>query len=80
VQTITEKLLTYAPGRAVEYYGMPAVRQILRGASREDDRFRSIILGIVTSPPFQMRVRVTLPVDAADSAAPARLRLAQFDK
>ena len=55
VQTITEKLMTYGLGRSVEYYDMPAVRQIVRDASRDNYRFSSIVMGIVKSAPFQMR-------------------------
>jgi hypothetical protein len=54
VETITEKLMTYALGRSVEYYDMPAVRKIVRDAAREDRRFSSIVMGIVRSAPFQM--------------------------
>ncbi len=53
--TFTEKLLTYALGRGVEYYDAPAVRKILREARPKDFRFSSLILGIVNSRPFQMR-------------------------
>ena len=53
--TLTEKLLTFALGRGVEYYDAPAVREIVRDAERDDYRFSSIILGIVKSIPFQMR-------------------------
>jgi hypothetical protein len=52
---ITKTLLTYALGRGVEYYDAPAVRAILRDAAPQKYRFSSIVLGIVTSPPFQMR-------------------------
>ncbi len=52
---VTNKLLTYALGRGVEYYDAPAVRTILRDAAPTDYRFASIILGIVKSAPFQMR-------------------------
>jgi hypothetical protein len=55
VQTLTEKLMTYALGRSVEYYDMPVVRQIVRDAARENYRFSSIVTGIVRSAPFQMR-------------------------
>jgi hypothetical protein len=55
VQTLTEKLMTYALGRGVQYYDMPAVRQIVRNAARQDYRFSAIINGIVASAPFQMR-------------------------
>ena len=55
VRTFTEKLLTYALGRAVQYYDMPAVRTIMRNAAPDDYRWSSLILGIVKSGPFQMR-------------------------
>jgi hypothetical protein len=55
VQTTTEKLMTYALGRGVEYYDMPTVRAIARGAAKNDYHFSSIILGIVESDAFQMR-------------------------
>jgi hypothetical protein len=54
VQTMTEKLMTYALGRGVEYYDMPAVRTIVREAAREDYRFSAILTGIVLSEPFRM--------------------------
>ena len=53
--TITEKLLTYALGRGVEYYDAPTIRKILAGTEATDFRFTSLILGIVNSTPFQMR-------------------------
>ncbi|MGH9240763.1 MAG: DUF1592 domain-containing protein [Vicinamibacterales bacterium] len=59
VQTMTEKLMTYGLGRSVESYDMPAVRQIVRDASRDNYRFSSIVMGIVKSAPFQMRKSAT---------------------
>jgi hypothetical protein len=53
--TMTEKLMTYALGRGLEYYDMPVVRSITRDASRNDYRFSSIVMGIVKSTPFQMK-------------------------
>ena len=53
--TLTEKLLTFALGRGVEYYDAPAIRQILREAQPGGYRFSSLIVGIVKSVPFQMR-------------------------
>ena len=53
--TATEKLLTYALGRRVEYFDMPAVRAIVREAGRNDYRFASLVVGIVGSTPFQMK-------------------------
>ena len=55
IRTFTEKLLTYALGRAVQYYDMPAVRTITRNAGPDNYRWSSLILGIVKSRPFQMR-------------------------
>ena len=55
VTTATERLLTYALGRGVAPFDMPAVRTIVRDAASRDYRWSSIIMGIVTSVPFQMR-------------------------
>ncbi len=54
----TEKLLTYAMGRAVQPQDMPAVRTVIRDAARDKYRFSALVLGIVKSPPFQMRTKV----------------------
>jgi mono/diheme cytochrome c family protein len=55
VGTLTEKLLTYGLGRGLQHYDMPVVRAIVRDAARRDYRFSSLIVGIVSSAPFQMR-------------------------
>jgi hypothetical protein len=55
VTTVTEKLLTYALGRGVEYYDQPSVRRIVREAAGSDYRWSSLILGITNSTPFQRR-------------------------
>ena len=55
MHTLAEKLLTYALGRGVEYYDMPAVRRILRETAAGDDRWSALILAITKSMPFQMR-------------------------
>ncbi|MBM3778526.1 MAG: DUF1592 domain-containing protein [Acidimicrobiia bacterium] len=55
VTNLTTKLLTYALGRGVEYWDMPAVRSIVREAGRSDYRWSSLVLAIVNSTPFQMR-------------------------
>ena len=59
VQTLTERLLTYALGRGLDATDMPAVRTIARDAQRDAYRFSSIVLGIVRSVPFQMRIKGT---------------------
>ncbi|HYR84217.1 MAG TPA: DUF1592 domain-containing protein [Terriglobia bacterium] len=58
VRMVTEKLMTYGLGRGVEYYDMPVIRSIARDASKNNNRFSSIVLGIVKSAPFQMRMKV----------------------
>jgi mono/diheme cytochrome c family protein len=55
VRTATEKLLTYALGRGVEYYDAPVIRSINRDAARDNYRVSSWILAIVNSAPFQLR-------------------------
>lgn len=55
VITVTEKLMTYALGRGLEYFDMPTLRRIVREAASDDYRFHAVILGIVTSDPFLMR-------------------------
>ena len=54
--TLTEKLLTYALGRGLEAADAPAIRQIKRQAAGANYRFASLVQGIVTSTPFQMRM------------------------
>jgi hypothetical protein len=55
VPTLTEKMLTYALGRGLEYADMPAVRAIVRDAAKNDYRVSALIAGIVQSAPFRMR-------------------------
>jgi mono/diheme cytochrome c family protein len=57
VGTLTEKLLTYALGRGLDAYDMPAARAILRGAAAHHYRFSALVLGIVRSTPFLERVK-----------------------
>jgi hypothetical protein len=52
---LAEKLMTYALGRGVEPYDMPAVRSIVRDAADKDNHFSQFILGVVNSTPFRMR-------------------------
>jgi len=54
--TLTEQLMTFALGRGVEFYDAPAVRKIVRDAEKNDYRLSSLVLGIVKSAPFQMRI------------------------
>jgi hypothetical protein len=56
VRMFTEKLMTYAVGRGMDYTDMPTIRAIAREATRDDHRFSAIVLGVVRSAQFQMRV------------------------
>ena len=49
--------MTYAVGRATQYYDMPAVRAITRQAALENFRLSSLVVGVVKSAPFQMRMK-----------------------
>jgi mono/diheme cytochrome c family protein len=66
VGTMTEKMLTYALGRAVEPHDMPVVRDITRQAARQNYKFSAVVLGIVKSTPFQMK---KVPVSGQQVAA-----------
>jgi hypothetical protein len=61
VGVMTEKLLTYALGRGVQYYDMPAVRGIVTGAKARDFRFSALVAEIVKSTPFEMKVKPAGP-------------------
>ena len=56
VAALTEKLLMYGVGRETRYTDMPAVRAIMRDAARGRYKFSDLILGVVKSPAFQMRM------------------------
>jgi len=58
VRMFTEKLMTYGLGRGVEYYDMPVIRSIVREAEKNNDKFSSLLMGVVKSAPFQMRTKV----------------------
>ena len=68
VTTVTEKLMTYALGRGLEYYDMPAVRRIVKNAAKDGYKFQAIIQGVAESYPFTMR-RIDQPSPAAASVA-----------
>jgi hypothetical protein len=70
-RVVTEKLLTYALGRGVEYPDMPTVRSIVHEAAAKDYRFTSILLGVVNSPAFQMNTKIE---DSGGQQVAARLK------
>jgi cytochrome c551/c552 len=66
IQTIAGKLMMYAIGRNVQYFDQPAIRAIVRDAAASNYTFASLVLGVVKSPQFQMRL-----------AAPGKTQTAQ---
>ena len=56
VRTVAHKLMTYGLGRGVDYPDMPLVRSIARDAALRNYAWSAIVLGIVRSAPFQMKV------------------------
>jgi hypothetical protein len=57
IASMTEKLMMYGVGRETKYYDMPAVRTVMRDAAKNRYRFSDLVLGIVKSAPFQMKVK-----------------------
>jgi len=76
VRTVTEKLLTYALGRGVEYQDMPLVRSIVKDAADNNYRFVSLVMGIVKSAPFQMNQKAAVEV-SQQQVAPITSRSAR---
>jgi hypothetical protein len=56
VGSLTEKLLMYGVGRELKYNDMPAVRTVMRDAAQNRYRFSDLVLGVVKSDAFQMRM------------------------
>lgn len=50
---LTEKMLTYALGRGLEYYDLETVDQIVQRLDRENGRFSAVLMGVIESAPFQ---------------------------
>jgi hypothetical protein len=57
VRIFVERMMTYAVGRGVEYTDMPTIRAITNEAAKDGNRFSAIVMGVVKSPQFQMRVK-----------------------
>lgn len=69
VRTLSTMLTTYALGRGTEYYDMPVIRRIARDAEKQNYRFSALVLGIVNSAPFQMKMTRPLESEAKPAAA-----------
>ena len=71
VTALTERMMTYALGRELEYYDRPVVRSIVRSAAAQGDTLEALVQGIVASDPFQKRVKAGGGVDAKGPPAAA---------
>lgn len=69
VRVATEKMLTYALGRGTEHYDMPLVRQIVKGAAKDNYRFSALVLAVVKSDPFQMNEKLAPGAERPHTAA-----------
>jgi hypothetical protein len=76
VTNLTEKLMTYALGRGVEYYDMPAVRAIVAAGAKQDYKLGSLVLGITASDAFRLGTKLgpATPGAAATVAAAGETR------
>jgi hypothetical protein len=77
VTTAATKLMTYALGRPIEpALDMPTIRTIVRRAAKDNNRFSALVLGVVESAPFQMRIKapavIQKPADVIETATTAR--------
>jgi hypothetical protein len=68
-RVFTENMMAYALGRRVEYYDMPAIRQITRDASKQEYRLSAFVQGIVRAPAFtKSRAAASVAADAVDTS------------
>ena len=69
---LTEKLLTYALGRGLEYYDVESVDRIVERLDKENGKFSALLTGIIESSPFQ-RTRNVNPTMAHGGSNPDRV-------
>ena len=70
LRTFTENLMAYALGRRVDYYDQPRIREIVRQAEESDYRMSAFILGVATSPAFQMKGGVLEEIETTVAGEP----------
>ena len=71
IRTFTENLMAYGLGRRLEYYDMPAVRDVVRAANANGNRLSAFVLGIVRSPAFQMKGGIASAGDRGVAGEPS---------
>jgi hypothetical protein len=67
--TLTEKLMTYALGRGVEYYDVPTIDAIVARLEKDDGKFSTLLMGVIESAPFQRRRPISNPLPAETKPA-----------
>ena len=72
VYRMTERLLTYGLGRGSDWYDAPAIRAAVARAKKDDYRFSSLLLGVVESTPFQMRLSQDVEVSQTSPVQPPK--------
>jgi hypothetical protein len=74
VYTMTEKLLTFALGRGADWYDAPAIRDAVRAGQKDNYRFSTLVISIVSSRPFRMRMSQPPPQHSAEKPVKAKGR------
>ena len=74
LRVFTENLMTYALGRQLQYYDMPAVRGIVAKAALDHNHFSAFVLGVVNSPAFQMSKQQAVSSDSNQADQKGRKR------
>jgi hypothetical protein len=69
---VTEKLMMYALNRELEYFDMPQVRAVVRGAAKDNYKFSWLVLGIVNSDAFRKQGPAAIPKENVVKSAAAR--------
>jgi len=57
VTTLAEKMMTYGLGRGLTYHDMPTIRSVVRSSEANRYRFSAVVLAIVKSEPFRMKLK-----------------------
>ena len=73
--TLMDPYPAYALGRGLSHHDMPVVRAIVRDSARRDFRFSTLVLGIVNSSPFQMRIKPAPQAESTQAAASVNDRI-----
>jgi hypothetical protein len=77
VTNLVEKLMTYALGRGVEYYDMPAVRAIVAAGAKDDYRLGSLVAAVAVSDAFRMSTKLGAAVSKETPSAAATVAAAR---